>query len=218
MNWHAIGFEEVLKKLDSTLNGLNDSEVKLRQKKFGFNLLRVEKSTSPWKILFSQFTDFMILVLISAAILAGIAGDLTDTIIILVIILINALIGFFQEYRADKALEALKQLSAPQAKVLRSGIISTLSSEELVPGDIVLLEAGQIVPADIRLYEAWSLSVSEAGLTGESIAVEKVTEKLDETNLPPGDRRNLVFNPPSSQAVGARELLLRRACIQSLAR
>lgn len=193
MNWYTISFEETLKKLDSTLNGLNQQEVLLRQKRFGLNLLRVEKSTSPWKILFSQFTDFMILILISAAILAGVAGDLTDTIIILIIILVNAIIGFFQEYRADKALAALKQLSAPQAKVLREGVIATFSSEELVPGDIVILEAGQIVPADIRLFEAWSLSVSEAGLTGESISVEKVTEKLEETNLPLGDRKNLVF-------------------------
>jgi Ca2+-transporting ATPase len=135
----------------------------------------------------------MILVLIGAAIVSGIAGDPVDTIIILVIVLLNAIIGFVQEYRAEKAMEALKKMATPQSTVLRDGHVTTIVSTELVPGDIVLLEAGNTVPADMRLLEIHSLKIMEASLTGESVAVDKIATKLAEENLPLGDRINMAY-------------------------
>jgi Ca2+-transporting ATPase len=144
-------------------------------------------------MLLSQFKDVMILILLAAAIIAGLVGDLTDTIVILVIVLLNAFLGFFQEYRAEKAMQALKQMSITQAKVMRDGIINWLSATELVPGDIVLLEAGNAVPADLRIIESKNLKIEEAALTGESIAVDKIIDSLEADDLPIGDKKNLAF-------------------------
>jgi Ca2+-transporting ATPase len=193
MTWHTQTVADTLEKLTSGEAGLSSGEATRRLERYGKNQLTREKPTSPWKILFSQFTDFMILILIAAAILAGVAGEWADSVIILVIILANAIIGFFQEYRASKALEALSKMAAPQTKVIRGGETRIIPSELLVPGDIVLLEAGQIVPADLRLIEAWTLKISEAALTGESDAVEKTTDPLSGNTLALGDRTNLAY-------------------------
>lgn len=140
-----------------------------------------------------QFADFMILVLISAAIISGVMGELSDTIAIIVIIVLNAVIGFIQEYRAEKAMAALKKMAAPSATVLRSGLPLTIAATGIVPGDIVSLEAGGIVPADLRLTEAVRLRVEEAALTGESVPAEKHTGVLHDEHLPLGDRKNMAY-------------------------
>ena len=144
-------------------------------------------------MILDQFTDFMILVLIAAAVVSGIIGDLTDTLTIVVIVLLNAAIGFFQEYRAEAAMAALRKLAAPLARVRRAGEVLTLPAEDLVPGDVVLLEAGNIVPADLRLAEVATLRVAEAALTGESQPVEKRVEALDASYLSIGDRVNMTY-------------------------
>jgi Ca2+-transporting ATPase len=140
-----------------------------------------------------QFKDFMIVVLMIAAVISGIMGDVTDTVIILIIVVLNAIIGFVQEYRAEKAVEALRSMAAPNATVMRDGNIKIIPAKELVPGDKVLLEAGQIVPADIRMLEVHSLKMQEAALTGESHDVEKQTGELHGEDMPLGDRKNLAF-------------------------
>ncbi len=160
---------------------------------FGLNELQEKKKKPAWLLFLAQFSDFMILVLLAAAIIAGIAGDITDTIIILIIVVLNAIVGFVQEYKAEKAMEALKKIAAFQAQVIRNGETFTISAAELVPGDLVLLEAGNVVPADIRLIETHSLRIDEAALTGESVPAEKTDKVLTEEDLPIGDRLNLAF-------------------------
>lgn len=137
-----------------------------------------------------QFKDFMILVLIAAAIISGIVGGAADTIAIIVIVVLNAVIGFIQEYRAEKAMALLRKMAAHSALVMRDGNPVTIPASQLVPGDIVLLEAGQIVPADLRVIETARLKVEEATLTGESLPVEKIVNPLHDEHLSIGDRKN----------------------------
>ncbi len=159
----------------------------------GPNELVREKKKPLWLKFLKQFQDFMIVVLMIAAVISGIMGDVTDTVIILIIVILNAVIGFVQEYRAEKAVEALRSMAAPNATVMRDGNIKIIPAQELVPGDKVLLEAGQIVPADIRLLQVHSLKMQEAALTGESHDVEKQTGELHGEDMPLGDRKNLAF-------------------------
>ena len=140
-----------------------------------------------------QFKDFMIIVLIAAAVISGFIGELSDSIAIIVIVILNAVIGFIQEYRAEKAMAALKKMAAPSATAIRNGMPETVSASQLVPGDVVILEAGKIVPADIRLIESAQLKVEEAALTGESVPVEKHTNALHDEHLPIGDRKNIAY-------------------------
>ena len=135
----------------------------------------------------------MIMVLIAAAIVSAFIGEGSDTIVIIIIIVLNAIIGFIQEYRAEKAIEALQKMAAPSSHVLRNGNVIELPAAEIVPGDIVLLEAGNTVPADMRLLEIESLKASEASLTGESNPVDKRTDALEDQDIPLGDRTNMVF-------------------------
>lgn len=157
--------------------GLSMEEVSERRSIFGKNSLKEKKKKPAWRQFLGQFQDFMIIILLSAALISGIAGDLTDSLIILIIVILNAVMGFVQEYRAEKALESLKKMSETQSQVRRSGQSSLILSSDLVPGDIVLLEAGNMIPADIQLLEAYAVTVDEAALTGESIPVEKVASK-----------------------------------------
>ena len=152
----------------------------------------MKKKTS-FMMLLDQFKDFMIIVLIVAAIIAGIAGKPTDAIAIIAIVILNAIIGFIQEYRAEEAMAALKKMAAPVSTVLRDGMPANIKASEIVPGDVVLLEAGQIIPADMRLLETVNLKVEEAALTGESVPVEKRTDRLHDAHLPIGDRKNMAY-------------------------
>ena len=193
MNWHHLEATEVIEVTGSSPDGLSNEKAQLQLAEYGPNELLVKKKKPAWVLFLHQFKDFMILVLIAAAIIAGIAGDLTDTIIIMVIVLLNAVVGFVQEYRAEKAMEALKKIAAFQAQVLRNGKPVTLPSAELVPGDLVLLEAGNVVPADLRFIETFSLKIDESALTGESVPAEKTEQRMKEVDLSLGDRLNMGF-------------------------
>lgn len=184
---------EVLEKLDTKATGLSSDEAQLRLDKYGPNELLQSKKKSPWMLLLHQFADFMILVLIAAAIISGVAGDLTDSIIIIVIVLLNAALGFVQEYRAEKAMDALKKMATLQAQVWRNNEVTTIEGTQVVPGDIVVLEAGNAVPADVRLIESHSLSIDESALTGESVAVDKHINAIETSDLPIGDRLNMGY-------------------------
>jgi len=191
--WHALGLGEVADRLQSSATGITMEEAGQRQGRFGLNVLVEKKAKSVLMMFLDQFRDFMILVLIAAAVVAGVVGEPADTIAIAVIVLLNAVLGFIQEYRAEKAMAALKKMAAPTATVLRDGNPLNLPAEQLVPGDLVILEAGNIVPADIRLIEAVRLQTEEAALTGEAVPVEKHTQVLVEEELPLGDRKNMVY-------------------------
>src|SRR4030043_542992 len=193
MRWHQKEIEDIIGELNSSPQGLSEDEVGKRLEKYGSNELKEKKKKTPFMMFLDQFKDFMILVLIAAAIVSGIVGELTDTIAIVVIVVLNAVIGVVQEYRAEKAIAALKKRAAPTATVIREGNPADISASELVPGDIVTLEAGKIVPADMRLIEAAQLKVEEAALTGESIPVEKHIKSLHDEMLPLGDRKNMTY-------------------------
>ena len=193
MEWHQKEIDEVLKELSSSRSGLSESEADERLQRYGPNMLREKKKRSAFTMLLDQFKDFMILVLIAAATISGIVGELSDTIAIIVIVVLNAFIGFAQEYKAEKAVAALRKMAALSATVIRGGKPSTIEASGLVPGDIVILETGQIVPSDMRLLEAALLKIEEAALTGESIGVEKHTRALHDELISVGDRRNMVF-------------------------
>lgn len=191
--WYQLDINELAAQLQSPEQGLSPEEVETRQAESGLNELIEKQRKSVWMMFLDQFKDFMILVLIAAALVAGIIGEPADTIAITVIVLLNAILGFVQEYRAEKAMAALKKMAAPSANVMRNGKVVTLPVKELVPGDRVFLEAGNIVPADLRLTESVQLQIDEAALTGESLPVEKQTDAIHETDLPLGDRKNLAF-------------------------
>jgi P-type Ca2+ transporter type 2C len=193
MNWHSISAEEALKQLDSNPSGLDDAAIQQRLKEHGKNELKAKKKITPLFIFFRQFFDVMILVLALAATISFFVGDTTDTIVIIVILLLNAVIGFVQEYRAEKTIDALQKTAAPQSRIVRNSRTIEIAATEIVPGDIVLLEAGDIVPADIRLLEIGALKINEASLTGESSPVDKISNALKEENLQPGDKINMAF-------------------------
>ncbi len=200
MQWHSLSINETLDQLGVTHNqGLSSKDIRQRQQTYGLNILEVTKKKNILLRFLGQFADFMIIILIFAAAVSFIVSyldgdpDFLDPVIILCIIMINATLGLLQESRAEKALEALKKMSAPSAHVIRDGIINTIDSSELVPGDILILETGCFVPADARLITAVNLKAEEASLTGESNAIEKNANLVlnPETSL--GDRLNMVL-------------------------
>lgn len=193
MDYHVKSISEVIEELRSSLQGLSSDEAARRLKEYGHNELEEKKKKTPFMMFLDQFKDFMIMILIAAAIVSGFIGELFDTLAIIVIVIINAIIGFIQEYRAEKAMEALKKMAAPAALALRDAKPVNIPASDLVPGDVVLLEAGRIAPADIRLTESAQLKVEESSLTGESVPVDKTTETLKESSIPLGDRRNMVY-------------------------
>jgi Ca2+-transporting ATPase len=174
-------------------DGLRDTTVRARQAQFGPNAIREGQRRGKLRMLLSQFTDFMILLLMAAAVVSGIIGDAADTAIILGIVVLNGAVGFVQEFRAERAMAALKQLAAFNATVIRDGQRQTVKADALVPGDIVLLEAGDAVPADLRLLEAIDLRLGEAALTGESLPVTKDTAPHPDPALGVADRTNMAF-------------------------
>src|SRR4051794_36924087 len=179
MNWYKQSISEVIEVTGTKREGLTTSDAEARLLESGPNELQEGKKKSIAHLLLSQFADVMILVLLAAAIISGFIGDLTDTIVILVIVVLNATIGFLQEYRAEKAMKALKQMAVSQARVLRNGSITWLPATVIVPGDLVLLEAGNAVPADVRIIESINLKIEEAALTGESHDINKITQPLE---------------------------------------
>lgn len=193
MNYHFLSISENFQLLNTSKQGLHHSEAEERLSQFGKNVLAEKKKASVFVLFLHQFKDVMILILLLAALISYIISDIKDAIVILIIVLLNAIIGFVQEYRAEKAMAALKKMTAFNATVRRSGNVIQLPASEIVPGDIIILEAGMSVPADIRLTETYALKIEEASLTGESNAVEKTTEAMTTENPPLGDRLNMAY-------------------------
>ncbi|HHJ38191.1 MAG TPA: calcium-translocating P-type ATPase, PMCA-type [Methylothermaceae bacterium] len=191
--WHALPVEEVLQRLQvDPAQGLSEQEAAVRCQHFGPNRLLEKPPASVWQILLRQFKSLLILILIGAAGLAWAIGELTDALVILVVVFINALLGFYQEYRAEQSLAVLKKMLVPEAEVRRSGKERMIPATEIVPGDIVIFDAGDRVPADGRLIQAHNLQVDESSLTGESHPATKIVEPLPE-ELPLADRRNMLY-------------------------
>ena len=194
--YYTESVPDVEKELKTSLDaGLSDSGAKARLEKYGPNALAAKKKESMFMRFIDQFKDFMIIVLIIAAILSGVvAKEWTDAAIIMIVVILNAILGVFQEARSEAAIEALKDMATPEAHVRRNDAIITVPSTELVPGDIVLLEAGDVVPADLRLNLASSLKIEESALTGESVPVEKKIETLSGDDIALGDRVNMAYS------------------------
>ncbi|GAB2811548.1 cation-translocating P-type ATPase [Ferruginibacter profundus] len=184
---------ETLDRLKTSASGLNSDAVVALQHEFGANVLQEAPQKSKFSILFSQFTDVMILILIGAAVISFLVGEHTDAYVILAIIIGNAWIGYYQEYNAEQSVRMLQKMAAQFAVVLRNNDPAKIEAGQLVPGDIILLEAGDIVPADARLMEVHSFKTEEASLTGESHSVEKITDPVKDENPVPGDQQNMIF-------------------------
>jgi Ca2+-transporting ATPase len=191
--WHRLTAAQALSLLESKPEGLSQAEAARRLSDYGQNVLQETDGKSPGSILLRQFTDLMIVILLIAAAIAGSIGDVTDTAMILVIVVLNAALGFSQEVRAERALSALRKLEQPQVVVRREGIYLQIPSRNLVPGDIIDVEAGQKVPADGRLIETVQLKIDESQLTGESVPVGKESQPLHRTEIPLGDQTNRIF-------------------------
>ena len=192
-NWHLTDIDKIMAEAVSSREGLSWAEAEKRLLQNGPNEITEAKKRPAWLLFVHQFKDFMILVLVAAAVVSGLLGDITDTIVIGTIVLLNAVVGFVQEFRAEKAMEALKKMTVTNASVIRNNEATSIASPLLVTGDVILLEAGNIVPADIRLFEAVHLKVNESSLTGESAAVEKKVHTLAAADLPLGDHVNIAF-------------------------
>lgn len=194
MAWYKGTIEEVVKEFNSDAeNGLNNSQLSLNLEKYGYNELTEKAGKGFYAKLVDQFSDFLVLILIAAAIVSIFVGEKTDSIVILAIVIINAFLGIYQEGKAEKALEALKKIASPTAKVIRNGHTEVIQARNLLPGDIVLLDTGDIIPADLRLIQSWNLKVEEASLTGESVPVEKHSDSTFESNVALGDRTNMAY-------------------------
>lgn len=192
--WHTTEIQTLEQELGANLaTGLSTDEVSARMARYGPNELEEKGGVSPLKLLISQFTNTMVLILIAAAVVSGLLGKTTETVAIAAIVVLFALLGFLQEFRAEKAMAALKRLSVPVVRVRRNGQIKEISARELAPGDVVLLEAGNAVPADLRIAESVNLRIQEAALTGESEPVEKHADPLQQAIVPLGDRRNMAY-------------------------
>ena len=196
--FYKLSKEECLKFLNSSENGIDEEEVNKRLKKYGLNKLKQKRKKSVFVKFLEQFRDVMLIILLISAIISGIVAirtneSFTDSVIILFVVILNAILGVIQESKAEKAIEALKNMSLPYIKVKRNGKIVSVKNEELVPGDIVLLEAGDYVPADLRLIQVHSLKIEESALTGESLSVEKDATEKYSTNMSIADRKNMAY-------------------------
>ena len=198
--WYTMPLGEVLKKLRTDLNtGLREEQIEDIRKIYGENKLSEKKKESIIVKFFKQFNDFMIIILIVASIISAVMSyvegknDYLDSVIIILIVVVNAIMGVVQEAKAEKSLEALKKMSAPTAKVKRNGVVKTVQSTELVPGDYIIIEAGSYIPADSRLIKAYNLKVEESSLTGETVPVLKDEKAIVGENTPIGDIVNMVW-------------------------
>ncbi|MGM0902058.1 MAG: calcium-translocating P-type ATPase, SERCA-type [Bacillota bacterium] len=194
MKFHEMNEKEIVEVLNTDFTeGLTEKEVKNRQKQHGLNALEEGEKPSALLLFFNQFKDFMVLVLLGATLISGLLGEVVDAIAIIAIVVINAFLGFFQERKAEKSLDALKELSAPQVMVLRDGSWVKVLSKEVVPGDIIKFSSGDRIGADVRLIESNSLEIEESALTGESVPVPKYTGKLSIADPGIGDMENMAF-------------------------
>src|SRR5687768_4393617 len=192
-SWHTLTVEEIFERLASGPSGLTADEAAKRLQTHGPNELQARSHISPWSILFEQFKNVLIIILLLATALSAFLGHGVEAIAITVIVLFAVILGFVQEYRAERAIEALREMAAPTATVIRDGRERKINALELVPGDLILLATGDKVPADARLIEAVNLQTVEAPLTGESAPIQKHTSPIENERLPTGDRKNLVY-------------------------
>ena len=193
MNFHAKSVEETLKLTETTQNGLTSTQATERQHKFGTNSIETSERTPIWSMLLEQFSSPLVLILVAACVFSFFQNEIIDASAILIILVANAVLGVFQQYKSEGALESLRKLAAPKAQVLRDGHISTINASDLVPGDIVILAAGDMVPADIRLFEAVKMSNAEAILTGESKPSKKDASAQIAEKAVLGDRCNMAY-------------------------
>lgn len=191
--WHTLSSEQTIQQLESQPGGLSQTQADARLLQYGPNELQAAHRVSPWEILLEQFKNVLILILLGATAISLFLGHGVESLVIAVIVLFAVGLGFVQEYRAERAIEALKQMAAPTATVLRDGVEVKIPARELTPGDVVILHTGDLVPADARLLEAINLQTEEAALTGESLPVEKHVRPLENPDLPIGDRKNMVY-------------------------
>jgi len=192
--WYTRNMQEVLEYWHTDqYEGLASGEIKNRLKKFGYNEMVEKEKLAWWKRLLAQFQDFMVLILLAATLISAFLGEYADAVTILIIVIFNAILGFVQEYRAEKSMDALKRMAAPTARVIRNGILQQITAREIVPGDIMALESGDKIAADARLIDVQSMEVEEAALTGESLPVRKVANKQYDENSSLGDRKNMVY-------------------------
>jgi len=190
---HSMEIDSLLRDLDTDpQQGLAVEEAGRRLEIYGYNELKEEEKASPFILFINQFKNVLIIILLVATVLSALVGELVDAGLIMVIVVFSAVLGFVQEYRAERALEALRKMLAPTITAIRGGRELEVPSKEIVPGDIVLLEAGDKIPADARLVEIHSLKSDEAPLTGESIPITKEL-KLSREDAPVGDQKNMVF-------------------------
>ncbi|WKZ23450.1 MAG: HAD-IC family P-type ATPase [Candidatus Brocadiaceae baterium WH-1] len=193
MNWYKLNKNELIQKLGTSEEGLSGEEAKARLQQYGPNKLAEEEAISRFRVFLHQFTNPLIYILIVAAVVTSLLQEYIETIVIMAVVMINAVIGYTQEFKAEQSVKALKKMMVLKARVLRDSKEKEMSSEMLVPGDVVLLASGTKVPADIRLIKTVELRVEEAMLTGESIPAEKNAQPLNEDNLTPGDQQNMAF-------------------------
>jgi Ca2+-transporting ATPase len=192
--WHALGAEETIQKLHTLAeHGLTSEEAQKRIGEYGLNQLDEAPPPSFWKMLWDQFNNFVVIMLVVAAVISALLGEFVEAAAIMAIVVLNAALGVIQERRAEQSLAALRKLAAPEAHVIRDGSRTTISSREVVPGDMVILESGNFVPADVRLVEAINLRIEEAALTGESVPVQKDAGLRLDPDAPLGDRKNTAF-------------------------
>ncbi len=190
--YHSFDADKCIEKLNSSENGLQKEEVKKRVEQFGPNELQEKERTSILQLIIKQFKDFLVLILIVAAVIAFLSGKMIDVYVIIAVIIVNAAIGFFQEYKAEKSVAALKKLIKHDATVIRDGEEYVIPATKLVPGDVIRIDEGKSVPADARLLEIKNFRAVEASLTGESLPIDKKTDKLEE-DTPLADRKNMIF-------------------------
>lgn len=191
--WHTMDVQDVLQMLSVSPDGLTDAEADHRREQVGENKLNEAEQKSLLTMFLNQFRDFMVLVLLAATLVSGLLGEHADAVTIIAIIIVNGILGFWQELRAEKSLASLKQLTAPTSHVIRNGQKLTIPASELVPGDIIFLEAGDRVPADVRVLQSSGLEAEEAALTGESLPVQKANAAIPDANATLGDRKNMCY-------------------------
>ena len=186
--------KEIMEQFQVGRDGLSTAQVEQQRRTYGDNVLAEEQKKSVIQVFLEQFKDLLVIILMITAVISAVTGNAESTLVILAVIVLNAVLGTWQHFKAEKSLESLKAMSAPNAKVMRNGVKVEVPASEIVPGDILLLEAGDLVAADGRIIDNFSLQVNESSLTGESEGVNKIAEIIDAENVALGDQKNMVFS------------------------